>query len=148
MRGGLTVAKQNQGNAITEPGIYRNKNVRGMPVRAPDFSYHPNDSLAQMIVDAWVDKDFRDQLLEREKPGKKIVTAEAARLAKASLMGRGLYLKRAVVITEDEYNSGYKMQEPDEVVFVLPNQDLVEPRPGQSLLDTARLLMASTPNGI
>jgi hypothetical protein len=144
-REGWTMAER-KGQQKLEPGIYRKKlGVLGKPVRAPDFSYHPNDSLAQMIVDAWVDKDFRDQLLERQASK---VTDEAARLAKTSLMGRGLYLQRAVVISEDEYNNGYQMGEPNEVVFVLPDHDLVEPRPGQSLLDTARLLMASTPNGI
>jgi hypothetical protein len=131
-----------------QPGIYRQKPVDAPPVRVPDFSYHPNDSLAQMIVDAWVDQDFRNQLLEREGPDNKIVTAGAASSAKASLRGRGLYLERAVVITEQEYNRGYQMQAPNEVVFVLPNRELIAPRPGQTLLETARLLMASTPHGI
>jgi hypothetical protein len=55
------------------------------------------------------------------------------------------------VITEAIYNQGYTPANPDvDVVFVLPNQPRVDirPPPGQSLLETARLLMASTPNGI
>lgn len=112
----------------------------------PSFSYSPNDSLAQMIVDAWVEKDFRDSILERAPD--KTVTPAAARQAKVALAARGFYLKRAVVITEEEHDNDYTMQDPNEVVFVLPNQDRVTPRPGQSLLETARLLMACTPNGI
>jgi hypothetical protein len=135
--GGLTVA---------DAGIFRDKE-KGKGLRVADFSYHPNDSLAQLVVEAWVDKDFRELLLAREK-GK--VTADAARYAKASLAGRGLYLQHPVVITEDEYNRGYHMQDPTEVVFVLPDQPRVAmtPPPGQSLLETARLLMACTPHGI
>lgn len=112
----------------------------------PSFSYSPNDSLAQMIVDAWVEKDFRDALLERGADH--TVTPAAASQAKVALAARGFYLQRAVVITEDEHDNDYMMQDPNEVVFVLPNQDRVTPRPGQSLLETARLLMACTPNGI
>jgi hypothetical protein len=112
----------------------------------PTFSYSPNDSLAQMIVDAWVEKDFRDSLLERAADN--TVTPAAALQAKMALAARGLYLERAVVITEDEHDNDYMMQDPNEVVFVLPNKDRVTPRPGQSLLDTARLLMSCTPNGI
>lgn len=116
-------------------------------VPMPDFSYTPNDNLAQMIVDAWVDKDYRDSLLQREK-NKITVTTAAARLARVSLAERGIYLERAVVITEEEYDNDYTAQAANEVVFVLPNHQRVTPRPGQSLLETARLLMAATPNGI
>jgi len=112
----------------------------------PTFSFSPNDSLAQLIVDAWVEKDFRDALLERAAD--KTVTPAAARQAKVALAARGYYLERPVVITEAEHDSHYTMQADNEVVFVLPNQDRVKPRPGQSLLDTARLLMSCTPNGI
>jgi hypothetical protein len=121
-------------------------NLKGSAVTVPAFSYSPNDSLAQMIVDAWVDQDFRNALLEREADG--TVTHAAAREARVALAGRGFYLQRAVVIKESEHDNDYTMQHPNEVVFVLPNQDRVTPRPGQSLLDTARLLMACTPNGI
>jgi hypothetical protein len=132
--GGLTMAILRSGAAGTPP------------VTVPDFSYHPNDSLAQMIVDMWVDKDYRDHLLQRDEDDNP--TPAAARLARVSLAERGIYLDRAVVISEDEYNGGYQMQDANEVVLVLPNPQRVTPRPGQSLLETARLLMASTPNGI
>jgi hypothetical protein len=123
------------------------KGGTSVKIPAPDWAYTPNDSLAQMIVDAWVDKDYRDSLLARETD-KVTVTPAAAKLARISLAERGIYLERAVVITEDEYDNDYVAQAPNEVVFVLPNHQRVTPRPGQSLLETARLLMAATPNGI
>ena len=55
--------------------------------------------------------------------------------------------KEPVVISEDDYNAGYTRKHHNEVVFVLPNHDGTCP-PGQNLLDTAKLLMAATPNGI
>jgi hypothetical protein len=114
-------------------------------VVVPTFSFAPNDSLAQLIVDAWVDDDFRNKLLKRHN-GK--VTSENVEFAKLALAARGFYLNRAVVITEAEHDHDYTIELDDEVVLVLPNQDRVSPRPGQSLLDTARLLMSCTPNGI
>jgi hypothetical protein len=118
------------------------------PVTVPDFSFSPNDALAQFIVDAWANQEFRDSLLERESDNI-TVTPAAAKTAKQALAARGFHLKRAVVIKEAEYDANYTMQHPDEVVFVLPNHTRPgNPAPGQSLLDTARLLMACTPNGI
>jgi len=107
--------------------------------RIADFSYAPNDSLAQMIVDAWVDQNFANQLLNTQG------------VAKSALAQRGIYLANPVVITEARYNQGFTPTNPDvDVIFVLPNQPRVDmtPPPGQTLLETARLLMASTPNGI
>jgi hypothetical protein len=124
--GGLIVAK---------PGIFNDAAQNDV---VADFSLAPNDSLAQMIVDAWVSKGFRDLLLD---PGN----------AKAMFETRGVYwngtTKRPVVITEAAYNAGYVKKHHDEVVFVLPTHDGTCP-PGQNLLETAKLLMALTPNGI
>src|ERR1700737_1394449 len=60
------------------------------------FSYAPNDSLAQMIVDAWVDDDFRNQLTGRKADGS--ATDDARESARISLAARGIYLKSAIVI--------------------------------------------------
>jgi hypothetical protein len=120
--------------------------ARTLPVT--DFTYS-SDALAQMIIDAWVDSAFQDALLERDSAGK--VTPAAALTAKVALAEKGVYLDRAVVISEDEFDNTYTVPltyAGEEVVFVLPNPQRVTPRPGQSLLDTARLLMATTPNGI
>jgi hypothetical protein len=104
--------------------------------RIADFSYQ-NETLAQMIVYAWTDTNFRNQLL-----------TDTA-FSKQALADRGVYLKAPVVITEDQYNNNYVQQDPDGVVFVLPNPPrTVAPPQGQSLLETAKLLMACTPNGI
>jgi len=134
------------------PGITKSTGPGNQPLPVPDVSYHPNDSLAQMIVDMWVDKDYRDALLPplgRDAQGQP--TDAAALLARVSLAKSGIYLKRAVVISEEEYNNGYQIKysnKDTEVVFVLPNHERATHRPGQSLLETARLLMATTPNGI
>jgi hypothetical protein len=121
------------------PGI---KKADGTQVA--DFSYAPNDSLAQLIVDAWTDKDFREMLLERGKDG-------TAPNAKALFAARGFFWngtkKYPVVISEGDYNKIYTKKSDDEVVFVLPDHAGTCP-PGQTLLDTARLLMAVTPHGI
>jgi hypothetical protein len=106
--------------------------------KVADFSYAPNDALAQMIIDAWTDQRFRELLLDRAN-------------TKALFANRGFFWngtkKRPVVISEDDYHQDYVLRHPDEIVFVLPNHDGKCP-PGQNLLDTARLLMAATPNGI
>jgi hypothetical protein len=104
--------------------------------RVVDFSY-TSDSLAQMIVDAWVDEEFRNRLLKKEN-------------AKSLLAARGFYLENPVVITEEQFNNHYRQENDNEIVFVLPDASRVQPLvpQGQSLLDTARLLMAITPNGI
>jgi hypothetical protein len=104
--------------------------------RVVDVSYTPSEPLAQMIVDAWLDEGFRRKLLDR-------------RHAKELLEDRGFYLENPVVITEAAYKNHYKLRDDNEVVFVLPDPRRVQTNePGQHLLETARLLMAITPNGI
>jgi hypothetical protein len=56
-------------------------------------------------------------------------------------------MKTPVVISEEQYDKGYHRKNDNDVIFVLPKHDGTCP-PGQNLLDTARLLMALTPNGI
>jgi hypothetical protein len=72
------------------------------------------------------------------------------KLATESVNSCGFNLERAVVISEDEYYAGYTIpQDNPEVVFVLPNKNRVRLHPaGQPLLETAKLLMATVPNGI
>jgi hypothetical protein len=115
----------------------------------PAFSFSPNTGLAELIVEAWTNRDFRDKLLERDAAKK--VTEAAAQLATAAVNARGFNLKRAVVISEKEHDSDYTSPlDSNEVVFVLPDNGRLEKAfvPNSSLLDTARLLMACTPNGI
>ena len=72
----------------------------------------------------------------------------AVKFATSSVNARGFNLKRAVVISEKEHDTDYVMQKKDEVVFVLPDFTRLGMTPSTSLLDTAKLLMACTPNGI
>ena len=115
----------------------RAKDARGADIKVPvaDFSYQ-NDSLAQMIVDAWVSDDFRGKLLKKEN-------------AKSLLAERGIFLQNPVIIDEKTYwTNGHTKKSDDEVVFVLPDLKRVDMGKPQSLLETARLLMACVPNGI
>ena len=123
-QGGLIVAikkvvKDNKGKPVKGPG--------GKPVLAtvPAFSYGPNNGLAQLIVDAWANQSFRDQLLAREAD-KITVTPAAVQLATWSVNNAGGFnLKRAVVISEVEHDNDYLIQNDDEVVFVLPRESRV-----------------------
>lgn len=116
-------------------GIFRDKAQRD---KVADFSMAPSDALAQMVVDAWIDDDFKKLLLDPAN-------------AKALFAQRGFYWngtsRKPVVITEQQYESGYSHNHEDELVFVLPEHDGTCPA-GKSLLETAKLLMAATPNGI
>ena len=103
--------------------------------KVADFSYQ-SDELAQMIVDAWTSEEFKEKLLDK-------------RNAKDLLAERGIFLSSPHVITEDEYNKGHQCDDPNEVVFVLPNKPRIgTPGEGGNLLETAKLLMACVPNGI
>ena len=124
-----------------------------MDVTVPSFSYPPSDKLAQLIVDAWKNVPFptptspglKDLLLDRDAKGDPTNTALKA--ARDRLKLADFDLKSAVVISEEEHDADYYTSDPDEVVFVLPK----ESRPdmgGANLLNTAKLLMACTPNGI
>jgi hypothetical protein len=123
--------------------IYRKtRDEDGKRVRQSDFSCYPigltsavyNDTLAQMIVDSWVDTNFRNGLLNNPQTVKSLLAA------------RGLHLQNPVMIEEETYYQDYEMQNDNEIVFVLPQKP--DCPPGQPLLETARLLMAITPNGI
>ncbi|MFY9772542.1 MAG: hypothetical protein WBX95_17220 [Xanthobacteraceae bacterium] len=113
----------------------------------PDFTYS-SDCLAQMIVDAWTDQSFQDKLLHRDAHHRP--TPAAVKLATESVNSCGFNVERAVVISEKEYYAGYTIPiASPEIVFVLPNPNRVRLHPsGHPLLETAKLLMATTPNGI
>jgi hypothetical protein len=110
----------------------------------PTFSYDPA-KLAPVIVGLWSDPR---RVLERDGNGNP--TANAVTDATELINGAGFDLVRAVIISEEEHDNHYTMQEPNEVVFVLPNKNRFKTpiAAGHNLLDTAKLLMACTPNGI
>lgn len=109
----------------------------------PAFAFDPTDGLAQLIIDAWTKPGH---LLERDKKTK-LPTKRAVQEATARIKKAGYDLTRAVVITEKEHDNDYLMQSDDEIVFVLPNKNRMA-APAANLLDTAKLLMGCTPNGV
>ena len=109
----------------------------------PAFGFEPTDGMAQMIIDAWANPGH---LLERD-PKTKLPTKRAVQDATGRIQKAGYDLERAVVITEAEHDSDYIMQSDNEIVFVLPNKNRVA-APATNLLDTAKLLMGCTPNGV
>ncbi|HUL89380.1 MAG TPA: hypothetical protein VLU23_14520 [Pseudolabrys sp.] len=118
-----------------------------LDVTLPSFSFPPSDKLAQIVIDAWAEGDT-SPLLERD-PQTGNPTSDAVDAATERVKAAGYDLKCAVVITEEEHDNDYTMQKPNEVVFVLPNRNRVKSFSDQArLLDTAKLLMACTPNGI
>jgi hypothetical protein len=121
------------------PGVFRGTE------RVADFSYAPNDSLAQLIVDCWVDPNFKELLINSDS------IEERQKAAKALFASRGFFWsgtsREPIVISEEEFNRGWVQTHANEICFVLPNHNGKCP-PGQTLLDTAKLLMAATPNGI
>jgi hypothetical protein len=135
-------------------GIWQNarspgpKNPRdpNLEDRVADFSYS-SDALAQLIAEIWTGSHA--SLL----PPNNYANRSAA--ANTILATRGIHLTEAIVITEAEYDEGFSLADAglsaaNGIVFVLPNQTraptgiLAPP----SLLETAKLLMAVTPNGI
>jgi hypothetical protein len=85
-----------------------------------------------------------------------LVTGTAAArsaAAKVALATKGLYLQQPIVISETEYDGGFSLADaglPSAVVFVVPDGSRATTTVGTppSLLETAKMLMAVTPNGI
>jgi hypothetical protein len=134
-------------------------------VTVPTFSYQ-NDRLADLIVAAWVNGPFSHGGVSVAKLGDALVgpgsrdaqglPKQSARdVAKAAVnFFANMDLKSVVVITEDEHDLDYTTTDLDEVTLVLPrdsrlNTGAISGAPyAPDLLETAKLLMACTPNGI
>lgn len=126
-------------------GIFQKKkagsNQPDPDTKVADFAYQ-NDSLAQLIVEAWRDQAFNDKLTQGAYSAR---STEAKRV----LADRGIYMSEPIVITEKEYDDGFVWDPDDGVVLVLPNKSRTSTIPAnQSLVETAKLLMACVPNGI
>jgi hypothetical protein len=117
-------------------------------VKVADFSYQNDDIAKEIIVKAWADADFRGKLLgdqtHSQSPQEIADRIAAAVTALSALPNKPVTLKSTIVLTEAEYNEGWDMDDPDQVVFVLPNLT----RAAGNLLETAKMLMACVPNGI
>jgi hypothetical protein len=113
-------------------------------ITQPTLSY-PDTDLPRVIVEVWNDPRH---ILDRVSPG--VPTPQAVDEA-TELVNRetGMALRRAVIITEEEHDNDYTAVNDDEVVFVLPNLSRIIGGASQfQLLESAKLLMACTPNGI
>ena len=119
----------------------------------PEFSMPPDavPGIAQVIVNIWTGVVGLDKIMDRYDSGPKrgMATDDAVTQATAAINAAapGFNLKRCVIIKESEHDDGYTMEEPNHVVFVLPDSDRVV-LTGANLLNSAKLLMACTPNGI
>jgi hypothetical protein len=119
--------------------------------KVADFQYE-NDVLAQLIVELWT--GLHPDLISPATTKPEWQARSAA--AKTVFKDRGIYLVQPIVITEDEYVEGFSLQdaglEIDKgVVLVLPRDKRVTLGTGLGgppLLETAKMLMAITPNGI
>jgi hypothetical protein len=133
-------------------GIRRKRGTED--ITTPDFELAPDaiPGIAQVIVDIWQQtKPNLDKILQRETTGAKkgMATQDAINQATAAMNGALPYYNfvRAVIISEEEHDNGYMMETENDVVFVLPNKGRINPA-GTNLLNSAKLLMACTPNGI
>ena len=150
------------------------------PAALPTFSYPPSDDLATVVIDAWINGPYTytptvvvvpapvpvpvpgpktvphlaDALLQRDNSGNP--TPLAIEVATYRMREAHIDLERAVVISEEEHDMDYYMQDDLEVVFVLPRPKRLHGTPVHipntpitpDLLATAKLLMACVPNGI
>ena len=119
----------------------------------PEFAMPPDavPGIAQVIVNAWNGDASLNKILDRNPsgPNKGCATQQAVAQATAAINAAAptFNLQRCVIITEDEHDAGYTMETPNDVVFVLPNSGRVN-LAGANLLNSAKILMACTPNGI
>ena len=109
-------------------GIYADA---GLTDKVADFTYE-SDALAEMIARAWTDAAFKASILTPAG-------------AKTELEARGFRLKNPIVVDESTYLAGIHAAA-DAVVFVIPDSSRIAT--AGPLLETAKLLMAVTPNGI
>jgi hypothetical protein len=140
-------AKKKRGIYADPPGTPK----ANLEDKVADFSYQ-SDVLAQLIVDMWTGAHVN--LITPTGPGTtKTDYQQRSNNAKAALAARGIYLAQPIVITEDEYEDGFSLEDAGltatiGVVFVLPRNTRPTTFGGPPLLETAKMLMAITPNGI
>lgn len=132
------------------PGGIKKKKGANDDITVPEFSMPPDavPGIAQVIVDIWKGNVAGlDKIMNRGPQG--FATQEAVDQATAAINAAypRFNLKRAVIISEKEHDDGYTMETENDVVFVLPRSDRVDLN-GANLLNSAKLLMACTPNGI
>jgi hypothetical protein len=134
------------------PGGIRKKKG-GVELTVPEFAMPPDavPSIAQVIVDIWQQtKPNLDKIVTDRING--VASPTAIQQATNAINGAAnvnFKLSRVEIITEAEHDSGYTTDDVNAVVFVLPNKERVkDTTTSTSLLNSAKLLMACTPNGI
>lgn len=112
---------------------------------AHPFSYHPNEKLANAILDAWKDAKYRDNLLTFSEPytDGQTPTNQDYATTKGALAKHGIHIAKPVVLTPSQHAVGYQ-KAPGEVVFVLP--DPLDANDGE--LHDAEIAMVITPCGM
>ena len=114
--------------------------------RVADFSYE-SDALAQLVVEMWLGQ--HGNLLAAPNATD---YGQRSLNAKSAFQTKGIYLQQPIVLTETEYDGGFSLTDAGlagGVVFVLPDQaraTIISTPP--ALVETAKMLMAVTPNGI
>ena len=135
-------------------GVWQNAkggNDDNLVDRVADFSYQ-SDALAQLIVEMWLGNhgNLITPTGAGTTPAQYLARSAAA---KAALAARGIYLQQPIVLTEIEYDGGFSLADatlPSAVVFVVPDPSRATTTVATppALLETAKMLMAVTPNGI
>jgi hypothetical protein len=129
-------------------GIWKKGVGTDPDIKVADFSYQNDDIAKEIIVKAWSDPVFLGTLLgdqtHVQSPAEITARITAAVTALSALPNKPVTLKSAIVLTEAEYHEGWDVDDPDQVVLVLPNRA----RATGNLLETAKMLMACVPNGI
>ena len=136
-------------------GVWQNSRTHGgggpnddnLVDRVADFSYE-SDALAQLVVEMWLGQ--HGNLLAA--PAATDYVQRSAN-AKSAFAAKGVYLQQPIVLTEAEYDAGFSLTDatlPSAVVFVLPDQAraTITISTPPALIETAKMLMAVTPNGI
>ena len=101
--------------APTAPGGIK-KNKGGLEMTVPEFAMPPDavPGIAQVIVDAWQGKPSLNKILDRVQSGpqKGMATSDAVTQATTAINAAApkYNLKRVVIISEDEHDSGYTME--------------------------------------
>ena len=135
----------------TPVGISRKKK-NGDELTVPEFAMPPDavPGIAQVIVDIWQQtKPNLDKIVTDRVNGVASTTAITQATNAINAAYPTFKLAQVEIITEDEHDNGYRTDNENAVVLVLPNKERVkDTNDSGSLLNSAKLLMACTPNGI
>ncbi len=150
----LPVTARAAGGPKKKRGIYADPagtSKANLEDKVADFSYQ-NDVLAQLIVEMWSGTHL-DLITPSGSGTTQPQYQQRSSRAKTALEDRGIYLAQPIVITEDEFEDGFSLADAglsatNGVVFVLPRDARATTFGGPPLLETAKMLMAITPNGI